>query len=104
MFAAAGIPVNLANSAATPTDMQWMVKENYGLALIDQLSTLESSLITRPIAGVNWTADTAFVVAKESDHAALPLLERYLRENGLTPKRKQPRSERIRPQQLKLIG
>jgi DNA-binding transcriptional LysR family regulator len=104
MFAEVGVPLHLANSAATPADMQWMVKENYGLALIDQLSNLEPGLITRPIAGVNWTADTAFVAGKESDHIALPLLEKYLRENGLTPKRKQPRSERIRPQQLKLIG
>ena len=104
MFAEAGMPLNLANSAATPADMQWMVKENYGLALIDQLSSLEPGLITRPIVGVSWTADTAFVAGKESNHIALPLLEKYLRENGLTPKRKQPKSERIRPQQLKLIG
>jgi LysR family hydrogen peroxide-inducible transcriptional activator len=104
MFAEAGIPLKLANSAATPSDMQWMVKERYGLALIDQLSSLEPGLITRPIASVTWTADTAFVAGKESDHIALPLLEKYFRENGLTPKRKQPRSEKIRPQQLKLIG
>jgi hypothetical protein len=104
MFAEAGIPLNITNSAATPSDMQWMVNENYGLALIDQLSALEEGIITRPIAGVNWTADTAFVTSKESAHIALPFLENYLRENGLTPKRKQPRPERVRPQQLKLIG
>lgn len=52
MFAEAGIPLKIANVAATPSDMQWMVKENYGLALIDQLSVLQSGLITRPIAGV----------------------------------------------------
>jgi hypothetical protein len=84
--------------------MQWMVRENYGLALIDRLSALEPGLITRPIAGVNWTADTAFVTSKESVHIALPLLEKYLREHGLTPKRKQPRPDRVRPEQLKLIG
>lgn len=104
MFAEVGIPLNIANSAATPSDMQWMVKENYGLALIDQLSALETGLITRPLAGVNWTADTAFVTGKESAHIALPLLEKYLIENGLTVKRKQPRPERVRPQQLELIG
>jgi LysR family hydrogen peroxide-inducible transcriptional activator len=103
MFAEAGIPLNLANSAATPSDMQWMVKENYGLALIDQLSSLEPGLVTRPIAGMNWTADTAFVTSRESVHIALPLLEKYLRENGLTTKRKRQRSERVRPQQLKLL-
>ncbi len=104
MFAEVGIRLNLANSAATPTDMQWMVKEKYGLALIDQLATLDAGLTTRPIAGVSWTSDTAFVVSKKGAHIALPLLEKYLRENGLSHKRKQPRSERIRPQKLKLIG
>jgi hypothetical protein len=48
--------------------------------------------------------DTAFVTSKQSEHMALPYIERYLRENGLTGKRKPPRSERIRPRQLKLIG
>ena len=64
--------------------MQWMVKENYGLALIDQLSVLGAGLITRPIAGVNWTADTAFVTSKESAHIALPLLEKHLREKKVS--------------------
>jgi hypothetical protein len=36
MFSEARIKPQLVNSAATPTDLQWMVKERYGLALIDQ--------------------------------------------------------------------
>jgi len=104
MFAEVDTSLTLANSAATPSDMQWMVKENYGLALIDRLSAVEPGLVTRSISGVTWTADTAFVTSKERTHIALPLLEGYLRENGLTPKRKQPQSPKNRPQQLKLIG
>ena len=104
MFAEVGITLHLANSAATPADMQWMVKESYGLALVDKHSTLEFGLVTRSIAGVNWTADTAFVTGKQSAHMALPYIEKSLRENGLNVKRKSLRSERIRPQQLKLIG
>jgi len=38
MFAEVGIPIHLACSARTPTEIQWMVKERFGLALIDQLS------------------------------------------------------------------
>jgi LysR family hydrogen peroxide-inducible transcriptional activator len=104
MFTEADIPLHLANSAATPADMQWMVKQNYGLALIDQLSSLEPGLITRPIAGVNWTADTAFVTSKSNTHIALPLLEDFLRETGLKPQRKLPQAEKVRPEQLTLIG
>ncbi len=104
MFAEVDIPLHLASSAATPSEIQWMIRENYGLALIDQLSSLEPGLVTRPIAGVNWTADSAFVSSKEGNHMALPFIEKFLKEGGLKPDRKQPRSERIRPQQLKLIG
>lgn len=104
MFAEAGEALHLASSAATPSDMQWMVKENYGLALIDQRITLEPGLITRPIAGVNWTADIAFVSDKNASHIALPFIEKFLQEDGLTPGKKPTKAVGLRPQQLKLIG
>ena len=40
MFAEAGILIHLECSARTPSEIQWMVKERYGLALIDQLLPL----------------------------------------------------------------
>jgi LysR family hydrogen peroxide-inducible transcriptional activator len=104
MFTEVGVPLHLASSAATPADMQWMVRENYGLALIDQLSALDLGLVTRPIAGVNWTADTAFVSPRDGTHIAVPFIEKRLEQSGLNTKRKQPKPARIRPQQLKLIG
>jgi LysR family transcriptional regulator, hydrogen peroxide-inducible genes activator len=104
MFTEVGIPLHLASSAATPSDMQWMVRENYGLALIDQVSVLDFGLVTRPIAGVNWTADTAFVSPRDGIHMAVPFIERLLLQSGLNTKKKQPKPARVRPQQLKLIG
>lgn len=104
MFAEAGITLHISNSAATPADMQWMVKEGYGLTLIDQLSSLEPGLVTRPIAGVTWTTDTAFVCGKKSVHIALPLVEKFIKQNGLSTERKQPHTDRVRPQQLRLIS
>ncbi len=104
MFTEAGVPLHVASSAATPSDMQWMVKEDYGLALIDQLIVLEPGLITRPIAGVNWTADVAFISAKDSSHIALPFVEKFLKESGLQPGKKPVRPAGVRPQQLKLLG
>lgn len=104
MFSEAGIPLHLSNSAVTPADMQWMVKEGYGLALIDQLSPLESGLVTRPIARVHWTADTALVWSKTGSHIALPLIEKLIKQTGLVSKHKQPKPEHIRPQQLRLIS
>ena len=104
MFSEAGVKLHLVNSAATPADMQWMVKEKYGLALICQTTRLESGLTTRPIAGANWMEDTAFVSSKQGAHIALPILEKFVRQDGLNHHRKQPRTEKIRPEQLRLIG
>jgi DNA-binding transcriptional LysR family regulator len=96
MFAEIDTPLSIASSAATPTDMQWMVKENYGLALIDQLSPLDYGLITRPIAGIHWTADTAFVSRRDGGHIALPFIEKFLKKGDLHhPRKKPPQSERI---------
>jgi len=103
-FAEVGILINLANSVANPADIQWMVKENYGLALIDEALPLDVGLTTRPIAGVNWSAQTAFVSRKDGQHIALPFIQKFLRQEGLTIPRKRPRGERLRPRQLELLG
>jgi len=104
MFAEAHTPLYVASFAATPADIQWMVKENYGLALIDQLSPLESGLVTRPIAGIHWTSDTAFVSRRDGGHMALPFIEKFLKKGGLNPRKKPPQSERIGIPQHKLQG
>jgi len=94
MFAEVHSPLHLASSAATPADIQWMVREGYGVALIDQLCPLESGLVTRPIVGVHWTADTAFVHRRDGGHIALPFIEQFLKKGGLHPRKKPPQSER----------
>jgi DNA-binding transcriptional LysR family regulator len=103
MFAEVGIAMHLACSANTPADMQWMVKAGYGLALIDQASPLDPGLTSRPIAGVNWTADTAFVHHNRADHIALPFIERSLAQWWRDGKRKK-RPAGVRPEQLKLLA
>jgi DNA-binding transcriptional LysR family regulator len=104
MFKEVGIPLSLASSARTPSEIQWMVKAGYGLALVDQLLPLEAGLVTRPIAGINWTADTAFVHQSRADHIALPFIERFLQKNWQTSRRKKGSSGSIRPEQLKLLA
>ncbi|MBN9616008.1 MAG: hypothetical protein BGO25_10140 [Acidobacteriales bacterium 59-55] len=103
MFSDVGIPLHLEHSARTSSDIQWMVKAGYGLALVDQLLPLESGLITRPMAGINWTTDTAFVHQSRADHIALPFIERFLQEDWKNLHRKKPASSSVRPQQLKLL-
>lgn len=104
MFREVGIELTLSSSARTPTDIQWMVKAGYGLALVDQLMPLEAGLITRPLAGLNWTADTAFVHQNRTDHIALPFVERMFVERWRNGRRKKHADTGIRPEQLKLLA
>jgi DNA-binding transcriptional LysR family regulator len=103
MFAEVGIPMHLACSANTPADMQWMVKAGYGLALIDQAFPLDAGLTSRPIAGVKWTADIAFVHHNRTDHISLPFIERSLTQQWRNGERKK-RPDTVRPEQLKLLA
>ncbi len=103
LFKELGLPMQVTCSASTPADMQWMVKAGYGLALIDQLSPLDVGLITRPLAGLDWTVDTAFVLRAPLDHIALPYLERFLAQQWRQG-RKKPGSEHVRGEQLKLLA
>jgi DNA-binding transcriptional LysR family regulator len=82
MLAECGVRPEVSCAAATPADVQWMVRNGFGLALIDCQMKLEPSLTTRAVAGVTWTADTAFVHYGDADHLALPLLARHLRKGS----------------------
>jgi DNA-binding transcriptional LysR family regulator len=104
LFGEVGIELSLSNSARTPSDIQWMVKAGYGLALVDQLMPLDAGLITRPIAGVNWTADTAFVHQNRADHIALPFVEKFFQERWRNARRKTQPNRGVRPEQLKLLA
>ncbi|MBW4039091.1 MAG: LysR family transcriptional regulator [Acidobacteria bacterium] len=104
MFAEVGFPIHIVCSARTPSEIQWMVKERYGLALIDQLLPLEPGLVTRPIAGIHWTVDTAFIHTSKAAHVAIPFIERFFQQAWLNPNEcKRPRSD-PHSQQLELLG
>jgi hypothetical protein len=78
MLVDVGIDLEASCLAATPADIQWMVRAGYGVALVDQRTIPDAGLTTRPIAGIHWTADTTFVHHKKADHLALPFLIRFL--------------------------
>lgn len=104
MFTEAGVTLHVACSARTPAEIQWMVRERYGLALIDQLLPLEPGLITRPFAGLNWTADTAFVHLRKAGHVALPFIERFFEDNWSESRGRKHPSKSEYPEQLQLLG
>ena len=105
MLTAVGIAPELSCSGATPADIQCMVRAGYGVTLIGDKTVIDPALTTRPIAGVQWTADTAFVHHKEADHLALPLVMRFAQQirNSMSD-RKPPAKEKVRPIQLELLA
>lgn len=104
MFTDAGVALHVACSARTPAEIQWMVRDRYGLALIDQLLPLESGLITRPLAGLTWTADTAFVHLRKTGHVALPFIVRFFEDSWSESRGRKSSAKSVLPEQLKLLA
>jgi len=93
-----GISVVIANVNKSPNDLQWMVELRYGYGLIPEGSLLQKGLVTRPIAGVTWTVDSALILGKSSSQRTMPHLVRELsrgfRLKAILPPSKPPRSVR----------
>lgn len=88
LLSEAGITVEEYCRASHPTEMQTLVKEGYGLALIREGTPLDKELTTRPITNMKWTVDTAIVFHRERHPKTIPVLTRKLRkqmENNLHP-------------------
>src|ERR1035438_2464775 len=77
----AGVRVGEFSSASHPTEMQHLVKEGYGLTLVREGTELDTDLTTRPIFGVDWTVDTAFIYHRERRPVTIPTLVRHLRRH-----------------------
>lgn len=105
LLAEAGIRPEIKCVAATPIDIQWMVRAEHGVALVDSGMTLDPDLTTRPITGVHWTIDAAFVHHAEADHLALPFVVQFARQMQSRPAaRKRPLPQPCEPVQLRLLA
>lgn len=120
----AGVRIEEYSRASHPSEMQALVKQRYGFALIREGTVLDKELVTRPIAGVDWTVDTAFVYGKKSHPKTVPVLVRHLRRRLAPPKstngptvvvavpsssangtgKRPPRSAAKNPSQMSLLG
>ena len=105
MLLGVGVIPEISCIAATPADIQWMVRAGYGVAIVDQASVVDSELTTRPISGVQWSFDSAFVHHNEEEHLALRVITKVLQRmaNKRSRKRTIPAAKDI-PLQLDLLG
>jgi DNA-binding transcriptional LysR family regulator len=105
MLSQVGIKPTVSCLATTPADIHLMVRGGYGVALIEQSSIVDADLTTRAIAGVRWTADTAFVHNCESSHPALRVVARVLKKMTKSRLHKKTILSRIdMPLQLDLLA
>jgi DNA-binding transcriptional LysR family regulator len=74
-----GVKIEEYSRASHPTEMQGLVKQGFGFALIREGTVLDAELTTRPVAGVGWTVDTAFIYKKQGHPKTVPMLIRLLK-------------------------
>lgn len=75
----AGVVVEEYSRASHPFDIQALVKQGYGFALIREGTTLDEELTTRPVAGVDWSVETVAIYHKHRHPKTIPLLVKQLK-------------------------
>lgn len=102
----AGVTLEEYSRASHPSEMQTLVKEENGLALIREGTLLEEGLVARRLAGVDWTVDTAIIYHKQRHPKTVPVLVRMMkksiskesRKSGSSTEFRSPNGIRRRPQ------
>lgn len=79
LLGAAGIRINDYSRASNPYEMQALVKDGHGFALVREGTLLDQELTIRRIAGVDWTVDTAAIYQKKRHPKTLPVLVKHLK-------------------------
>lgn len=74
-----GVTLDEFSCGSHPSEMQILVKEGHGLALIRERTPLEEDLITRRLCGVDWTVDTAIIYLKQRCPKTIPVLVRMFK-------------------------
>lgn len=79
-LAAAGLVLDEFSRVSSPLEMQLLVKEGYGLALIPERTPLQPHLTVRRVLGANWTIETALIYPRMRPLKTLPVIFRQLKQ------------------------
>jgi DNA-binding transcriptional LysR family regulator len=111
LLAELGVQFDEQSHTSHPHEMQEMVKSGYGFSLIREGTTLLDGLTTRPIIGVEWTVDTAFVHRVNPRVKILPMIAKILKRQfskmaSMQGRKKSPQSAKPEDnnRQMKLLG
>jgi DNA-binding transcriptional LysR family regulator len=75
----ADVHLDKYSRASHPLEMQTLVKEGFGFALICEGGAVDQELTTRPVAGTDWILGTSFVYRKQDYPKTIPALLRHLK-------------------------
>jgi hypothetical protein len=108
----AGVKVQDYSRASHPSEMQALVKDGYGFALVREGTILDDALTTRPITGVDWTVDSAVIYHQQRYPKSIPILvqqfKRKLKKDGekigTAPCHRSSTATKESPMQLELLG
>ena len=86
MFKDIGVALRPSKPTLNIDHIQWMVKEGVCYSLMRASRPLMNGLVTRPIDGVDWTIDTAFVTKSNHENPALSwFVEELVKHFRTTP-------------------
>lgn len=74
-----GVTLQDCSCASHPSEIQTLVREGHGLALIREGTALEEGLMTRRLSGVDWTVDTAVIYHKQRCPKTVPVVVKSLK-------------------------
>jgi DNA-binding transcriptional LysR family regulator len=80
MLSSAGVQLREYSRASHPSEMQALVREGFGIALVREGMALDDQLTSRPVTGIEWTIDTALVYHKQRHPKTIPILVRQFKK------------------------
>ena len=83
LLAELGVLFEEHSHTSHPQEMQEVVKNGEGFALIREGTVLIEGISTRPIIGVNWTVNTAVVFKRNPKSRLVPVLAKHLKREFL---------------------
>ena len=110
LLSRAGIALEPTRFASAPSEVQWMVKQGWGYALMHESTVLDPELVFRPITGVDIFIESAFVYQAASQNPALQLLACDLKTHfqsavaTASTKRPNARTRSKESKQMELLG
>ncbi|HTV55034.1 MAG TPA: LysR substrate-binding domain-containing protein, partial [Terriglobia bacterium] len=85
-----GIKIKQSIRASHPDTVQKLVRKKYGIALVREGAVRDPELMTRPMTGLEWTVDTAFIYSREHHPNTIPTFLRLVKRRlGAEPRDRQ---------------